>query len=58
MTSEKAKLQHISDLLDAEIDKKVVAQTVGVSLTTVYKVVKSKTKIMALTGSKEVTAMV
>ena len=42
MTAEKAKRQLISDLLDAEMDKKVVAQTVGVSLTTVYKVVKSK----------------
>ena len=42
MTSEEAKRQLTSDLLDAKMDKKVGAQTVGVSLTTVCKVVKSK----------------
>ena len=35
-------MQRVSDLLDAEMDNKVVAQTVEVSLTTVSKVVKSK----------------
>ena len=53
MTSEKAKRQLISDLRDAEMDKKVVAQTVGVSLTTVYKVVKFKKEGYGLDRKQE-----